>query len=178
MDPISAGLNVVGLGMQLYGMFGGASASSKASDISHAIAEDEKQINAQKYQQMINDSQRRQLEIFRNAQRQRSMATAAAVNQGASSGSGLQGGLAGVSNMSYFNSLGVSQNLEIGQNIFGLNNDISDKKAQMADVQGEQAMYQGIASLGGSMMKSSGTFGALGKNAFGSLKTGFAGPYI
>jgi len=166
MDPISTGLNLVGFGLQLFGMSEGQEAAEKAAGIKKGIAADEIRINEQKKQQMLLESSRKQMEIFRNMQRQRSMATAAAVNQGASSGSGLQGGLAGVTNQSLFNSLGISQNVELGQNIFGINDEISQKKMQLADVETDQAEAAGWASLGGSLMKAGPTFESIGKSIF------------
>ena len=171
MDPISAGLGIVGFGLQLFGSFGASEDAAKAAGIQKNIAADEQKINEQKRQQMLLESSRKQLEVFRNMQRQRAAATAAAVNQGASLGSGLEGGLAGVTAGSFFNSLGINQNVEIGQNIFGINADISAQKMQLADVQASQASNMGLASLGGSLMKSSGTIGSLGKNFF----SGFGG---
>lgn len=172
MDPISIGLGVVGFGLQLFGMSQGAEAAEHAAAIKKGIAGDEQRINEVKKQQMLLESSRKQMEIFRNMQRQRALATAAAVNQGASTGSGLQGGLAGVSGMSFFNALGINQNVELGQNIFSINNDISSKKMQLADVETDAATAQGWASLGGSLIKAGPTFGALGQNA-GSFFKGF-----
>jgi hypothetical protein len=165
-DPISAGLSVVGFGLQLFGMSEGMDAAKQSATIKKGIAEDEQKINEQKRQQMLLESSRKQMEVFRNMQRQRAMATAAAVNQGASSGSGLQGGLAGVSGQSLYNSLGISQNVELGQNIFSINNDISSKKMQLADVETQQSEAAGWASLGGSLMKAGPTFGSIGQNIF------------
>lgn len=170
MDPISSGLGIIGFGLQLFGLSESIDAAEKSASIKKSIAGDEQAINEQKRQQMLLESSRKQLEIFRNMQRQRAMATAAAVNQGASLGSGLQGGLAGVTNQSLFNSLGISQNVEIGQNIFDINSRISDKKMQLADVETDQATAAGWASLGGSLMKAGPTFGSLGQNAASFFK--------
>lgn len=170
MDPISIGLGVVGFGLQLFGMSQANEAAQQSSSIKKGIAQDEQRINEQKRQQMLLESSRKQMEIFRNMQRQRAMATAAAVNQGASGGSGLQGGLAGVTGQSLFNSLGINQNVELGQNIFSINNDISSKKMQLADVETQQSEAAGWASLGGSLIKAGPTFGALGQNAAAWLK--------
>ncbi len=168
MDPLSIGLQVVGFGLQMFGAFGASNNAHQIAEVNKGIAADEQKINEQKRQQMLLESRRKQMEIFRNEQRQRAMATAAAVNQGAQFGSGLQGGLAGVTSMSLFNSQGINQNVEIGQNIFGINNDISSKKMQLAELGADQAQNQGLASLGGSLMKAGPTIGQLGQN-FGSL---------
>lgn len=176
MDPITIGLGVVGLGLSLFGGLGQAQASKEAANISKGIAGDEQRINAQKQQQMMLESGRNQLEIYRNMQRARARATQAAVSQGAQLGSGLQGGLAQVTDQSFFNFQGINQNVELGQNIFGINNDISNKKMQLADVQGKAATDAGLASLGGALIKAGPMIGAMGKG-FGGLSFGGGGNY-
>src|SRR6266576_3109238 len=137
MDPVSFGLSVVGFGLQAFGAFGAASKAREAAQINMGIAADEQQINAQKQQAMQLSARRMQLENLRNNQRLRAQATNAATNQGAQFGSGLPGGLSQIQGQSAFNMQGVNQNLEIGQNIFGITSDISQKKMQLANVQGE-----------------------------------------
>lgn len=181
MDPITLGLSVVGLGMSL---FGGAKSASNSvayagqvSSLSNSISSDEQNINLQKQKQMQLEGRRMQLEQVRNAQRQRSQATAAAVNQGANLGSGLQGGLGQIQGQSGSNMLGINQNMEIGQNIFGFNNSISGKRAQLNSLQAQygadQAQAQGLQSLGGALIKAGPTVGAFGKDAMAGSGGGF-----
>jgi hypothetical protein len=167
MNPLSLGIGVIGLGLQAFGAFGAADNAKQAAEISKNIAGFEQGINEQRRTQMQLTARRQQTEIFRNMQRQRAMATAAAVNQGASTGSGLSGGLAQITGQSLFNSQGINQNLEIGQNIFSLNNSISSEKMKMADVQADMAENQAWASLGGSLVNNAGTIGNLGSNVMG-----------
>lgn len=181
MDPLTLGAGIVGIGLQLFGGLGASKDAQRQAEISKQIAGDEQQINQQKYQQMQLEASRSSLQQFRNIQRMRSQATAAAVNQGAQFGSGLEGGLAEVQNEGMFNVQGINQNLQFGQTIFGINNDISSKKMQLADVQSSQATNQGLMSLGGSLVSNAGTIGKLGQNlssGFGKLGTGFSGPYV
>jgi len=167
MNPLEMGMDIVGIGLQAFGAFGASSAAKREAEISKGIAADEEKVNLQKYQQMQLEAQRMSLQQFRNIQRLRSQATAAAVNQGAQFGSGLQGGLAGVTDQGLQNVLGINQNKEIGSNIFGINEDISGKKMQMADAQSDMAQAQAWSSLGGAMVKDAGTVGNLGKNVMG-----------
>lgn len=177
MDPLTIGLQAVGLGMQIFGAFGAASSASQAAGINRGIAADEQQINAQKQTQMEMSARRQQLEIMRQTQQAGARATAAATSQGAQFGSGIQGGLSQVADQGTFNLQGVSQNLEIGRNIFGINNDVSNKKMQLADVQSTQATDQSLLSLGGSLVSNAGTIGNIGKYVGGKLPgTGFGGP--
>jgi hypothetical protein len=163
MDPISLGLGVVGLGMSIFGGLGQAKAQKEEAQISSEIAGQEQQENNVKLQQMAIENRRQNMEIIRNNQRQRALATAAAVNQGAQFGSGLQGGLAGVTDQSTYNLLGSNQSLMFGQQIGAINNTISGYKQQLASIQGSSATDAGIASLGGALMKSGPTIGAMSK---------------
>jgi hypothetical protein len=174
MDPLTIGLGIAGIGLQAYGAFSAAGHAKEAAAISKNIAGDEQRINDQKQQQMMLESSRLQLQQFRNIQRLRSQATAAAVNQGAQFGSGLQGGIAQVSDQGTTNLLGINQNREIGSNIYNINSDISAQKMKMADVQSQMATDQAWSSLGGAMVKNAGTIGDLGQNAYGLGKSAYS----
>jgi len=174
MDPLSLGISAVGIGLQAFGAFSASQDAAKAAEINKSIAGDEQKINEQKHVQMLLEASRMQLQQFRNIQRLRSQATASAVNQGAQYGSGLQGGLAQVSADGTFNLNGINQNLQIGNNIFDINNQISGKKMQLADVQSDMATDQAWSSLGGAMVKNAGTIGQLGQNAYGGIQSAFS----
>src|SRR5689334_21854077 len=120
MDRVSLGLQAVGLGLQLYGGISAAGKAKEAAQLNKEMAYEEMQVNNQKRQQMELQARRMTMEVFRNAQRLRAQATAAGVNQGASKGSGLQGGLAQIGDEAATNLTGLEQNLTIGRNIFNL----------------------------------------------------------
>lgn len=173
MDPLTIGLQAVGLGLQLFGAAGAADKAKEAASINKQMAGDEQDINAQKRLQMEMSARRMQMETLRNAQRARAQATAAAVNQGANMGTGLQGGLAQISDDANTNLFGINSNLKIGENIFDINNKISGEKMQLADVQAQQATDQSFMSLGGSLVQNAGTIGNIGK-FFGGKISGTA----
>lgn len=152
MDPLTLGIGAISLGMQFFGGAKAAEASSQSAQASQRIAGLEQDVNAQRKTAMELSSRRQQMEIFRNNQRARAMASNAAVNQGAQFGSGIQGGLAQVQDESMTNYLGVSKNLEIGNNIFGINDKISQQKSLISGLQSDAATYNGISSMGGSLM--------------------------
>jgi hypothetical protein len=129
------------------------------AEVSRRQAGYEQNINNLKMQQMELEASRSQIQNIRNMQRARALGTAAAVNQGANKGSGLQGGLAQISNQAGWNMLGVNQALYTGRSINEQNNLISGTKMEMASLQGDMAQAQGMASLGGALTKSSGLFG-------------------
>lgn len=118
------------------------STANQSFGINNATIQAQQQIEAQKAQAMEMDARRQQLEVIRNQQRGRAMALATATAQGAKSGSGLQGGYGQVSGQSGVNLLGIQQNLQIGRDIFGLNQTISGNQIALNDLQRSYALQQ------------------------------------
>lgn len=179
MDPVSIGLGLAGLGMQLFGGFGAASVSRQQAQVSADIAGQEEQINQQKQQQMQLEYQRSSLQNFRATQQAHARNLAAATSEGAQFGSGLAGGQAGATAEGAYNQLGLNQNYQVGMNINRLNSNISSDRIQLAQLGGQAATDQGIASLGGAIMHAGPTVGAFAKQVQSSgFGFGFAGPYV
>lgn len=176
MNPITLGLTAVGLGLQLFGGSQQSQIAHQQAQVSMGIASDEQAINAQRQQQMQLEARRQQMENFRNAQRLRAQGTAAAVNQGAQFGSGLQGSLAENTSEALFNAQGINQSLQIGNNIFGITNDIDAKKIQLAQLGGSASTAQGYSNLGAGIVKSAPIAGAFGKDATTNLNWLSGGP--
>jgi hypothetical protein len=118
-----------------------------------AIRADQQQIQQQNFNLMTLQSNRSSLEVLRRTQQARASATAAATNQGAQFGSGLQGGLAQESDQGANNQLGLAQNLAIGRNVFNLTQAIDQQQNTLANYQAKQATGQGVAALGAGVMK-------------------------
>lgn len=171
MDPLTLGLGAIGLGMQLFGGISSSEEAQKQAALSQQKFGLETQVNAQRKQAMELSANRQQMENYRNIQRARAQGTNAAVTQNAQLGSGLAGGNAQASDQGYFNSLGISQNLQIGRNIFGLNDQISGVNSQISSSQSSQATDQGIASLGGALVKGSGTISNIAGYGGAQLKS-------
>ena len=74
----------VGAGMSIFG-------AREAADAQKQITQAERQIEGQRFKAMELDARRKQLEMFRNAQRARAMALSTATSQGAQHGSALAG---------------------------------------------------------------------------------------
>ena len=172
MDPISLAIGAVGLGMQIFGGMGQASASKEAAKISQDEARQEQGINDQKQQAMELSGRRQQMEIIRTNQRARAQALETGVNQGAQFGSGLQGGLAEVTDQSLFNLVGVNSALETGRNINQYNNNITQDKYAMAKAQSSSAQSAGYASLGGALLKAGPIIGQISQGFGGSKGIG------
>jgi hypothetical protein len=156
---VGAGIQAVGFGLSLFGQNQQAQNAKAQAKVSMDIASKELAINEQKRLAMELNARRQQMEIFRNTQRARAQATQAATTQGASLGSGLQGGLAEVAGQGLFNLFGVNQALYTGENIAANNNLISQDKIKLAELGGDAADAQGLTSLGNSIMKVGPTVG-------------------
>lgn len=174
MDPISLAIGAVGLGLQIFGGQKQSEASQQAARISQDEARQEQGINDLKQQAMESNARRQQMDIVRNQQRMRAMSIQTATTQGAQFGSGLQGGLAEVTDQSLFNQVGISSAVEIGRGINKYNTAISADKMQMAQAQSDSAQGAGWSSLGGALMKSGPIIGQISQgfgksNSFGSL---------
>lgn len=183
---IGAAISAVGLGMSLFGGMEQsdiakqqAAVAKQQSAVSGDIATQEQGINDVKQRQMEIEGRRMQLETLRNMQRGRAQAIAAATNQGAQFGSGLQGGEGQVEGNGLFNQLGVSYALQGGRDINTFNQSITGDKlklaslgGQMSDLQGQSASAQGMQSLGGSIMKAGPVFGQFSSGFGGSRSSG------
>lgn len=99
------------------------------------------------------DRQRRQ--IARQAAVARGQALSNATVQGAGAGSGAQGGMSGIVGEGALATRDVTTNQQIGAGIFNAN-------AQYAQAGSMVAAGQGLSSLGGSLVKNSGTIGQIG----------------
>lgn len=156
MLPWMMGIGALG---SIIGGIGGMMSSSAISAEQMRIAALERQAEEQRHKAMVLQARRQSTEIMRNQQRANAMALNAATNQGAQLGTGLQGGYGQISGQTATNLAGVNQNLEIGNNMFEINKQISNSKMQIAQLGGEAAMWQGVSSLGGSVMKMAGPLG-------------------
>jgi hypothetical protein len=194
MDPITAAISIAGLGMKLFGAGGALGAGMSAS----GFASQETAVSQNTTQLQIQENQQRQLAMQISARRQnmqnvratqlaQSQGQEAAVNQGAQFTSGAAGGYAQAAGQGGVNLLGTNQNLQIGNALFGIQNQISQNQITMAGLQGQQssaqgtaAMFGGIASIGGALAGSAGPMGSILGNFFGnkndpSLGTGGQG---
>lgn len=151
----------------------GASAQNQATK---AITGYELQIEQQRFQAMELDARRQTMDVIRNQQRARALGLTNATAQGASQGSGLQGGYGQISGQANQNILGIGQNLAIGRAIFGLNSDISQQKlayaaggdiinegsGMIAKAAGLSAIGEGIIAKGGGQIASGAGTSAIG----------------
>lgn len=171
MEPISAAMGVIGLGMQIFSGFNAAATSKQMAAVSSDEAAQEQHINDLKQQQMEMDARRQSTEQIRKAQQLSALSLDRATNQGAQKGTGVIGGMAGIFDQANVNLGGINNALTIGRGINQYNKNISADKMQMASLGGQAATDQGIATLGGAIMKAGPITGSLGKDAFSGLSS-------
>lgn len=210
MDPFSAVASAVGIGLQVYGYFKGSSAADESKKNLALKAEADQRvyaqqqniikaqqgIEAQRMQAMELDSSRKRREVARTAVVARANALAAAVGSGSEAGSVLPGAFGAIAGRSGVNELGINQNLGIGRNIFGFNQQVTNAKiagvqaesqaaqygAQAAQAQADVKEAQSIQSLGAGLMGNSdkiGSFATFATNKvsssiFGGLTNNFS----
>jgi hypothetical protein len=122
MDPISLGMGAVSVGSSLFSAFGGSKSSKPNPQMQMMEMLLASRQNALRQQQMNLDAQRRKRDIIRSAQVAAANAEAAANASGAGVSSGVEGARASISGQAGVNILGVSQNQEIGNQMFALDN--------------------------------------------------------
>jgi hypothetical protein len=172
LSAIGSGVGgLVSLGTGIEGAVLGSRSASDAARDQRAIAQLDIQADQQRKAAMELSARRQMTENVRNAQMARSMALTNATGQGAAYGesSGLRGGYASISGQAGVNQQGISQNLQIGENLFDINAQVDAAKMELAKDQSGEAMAQGIASLGGSIGKSLGPIGSLFQSLPGFL---------
>lgn len=165
-------IGLAGAGISAYSASQSASASGDIAALQMQILEQQKL-------QMKLEHQRRKNETLRSMQRARAISLSTAVSQGAQMGTALMGAYGQVSGQGNNQLRALNQNLEIGKNIFNLNQQISEKKMDIADYQGMAAIGQGVSAFGGfvsgALNKSPGVFAGGGGAAASS--TSYASPY-
>lgn len=117
-------------------------ASNASLALSTSTVQAQQKIEAQRRSAMELDARRNQLEIVRNQQRARALGLSNAQHSGTKGNSGLQGAYGQFSGQTGVNLLGVQQNLQIGQNIFDQNANISNNNIAMAQLQNTYALQQ------------------------------------
>lgn len=164
-NPIGAAAGIAGLGLSLFGGLEKAKASKEIAAAQQQIAGLEGQQDDVRRASMRLSARRQQIEVLRNQQRARSLALNAATSQGASMGSGLQGGYGQIAGATQWNLEGIQSSLASGEQMFDLNRLIGAQKQRIASAGGDAATASGISSIGGALSSNVSNFG---KIRFGS----------
>jgi hypothetical protein len=186
MAVISTIIAAVGLGVAAAGAvmsYQGAKAQADATNrATQASIQAQKESEALRQKQLNLDATRRKREIMRASVAARSAALAQTTAQGAGSpgSSALAGAYGSIAGRTGVNTLGVSQNQEIGNSLFDVHQrQLSEYQAaasQAASAQGLMALGSGLSSLGGAAMSNAGSITKIGSfisgRAFSSLAGG------
>jgi hypothetical protein len=164
-NPIALAAGVAGIAMSLFGGSQEAKAQAEEAKVSAEIAGYEQQINKQRQILATATYNRQSTENFRKAQMAAHTARAAATNQGAQFSSGAISGEKQAYQKAAVNQQDLAENYQIGQNIFGLTDQIDAAQIRLAQLGGTAAEGAGLASMGQGL-----TSGAM---ALGRLTGGF-----
>ena len=163
---VGLGVSVVGMGMQWGAIKNEVEDAKAAQNAEAGVIGTEQEINQQRQQQMKLEYNRYQMQQIRNLQLQRAMAITSATAQGANFGSGLPGGEAQGSGQVANNLRNATQNFEIGNKIFSLEDTMAmyrlqevTAKTDMEKDKAQQELGGMVSSLGGPLGKLAGTFG-------------------
>lgn len=122
----------------------------------------QKKAEAARHKQMQLDAQRKQRDLFRQAQQARALALSNATSQGAGEGTGLQGGFGQIAGSLGRQSTALNENLTIGKTIF-------DANYQTFEGQSMSATGKGLQDFGSSLVNSADKFGHNFNNAFAGI---------
>jgi hypothetical protein len=163
MAAISAMVGVIGLGISAASAFMSYSAQQKQAEMQAKALQLQQQAEKSRQQQMNLEAMRKKREIVRNAIAARSEALAVGTAQGSAGdgSSALPGAYGGISGQSTGQLQAVNQNQQIGNNIFSLHRQMYGAYQQAASAGSDAAMWSGIGSLGGMLMKNNTTIGGM-----------------
>lgn len=148
-----AAIAAIGVAVGAAGLIGSSKAASDANAAQQEMLALQRQQMALQKQQMELDALRRKRDIVRQSIAARSVALTTATAQGAQLGSALPGALGTIAGRSGGNLLALNQNLALGENMFSSKMNESFASSRYASAQSQLAMYQGLTSLGGGMLK-------------------------
>lgn len=133
----------------------------------------EQQMEQERKKQMELDAMRRKRELIRRSVAAHSYAVAQTTAQGAGApgSSALGGAEGGISGRTGTDELGINQNLEIGENLFGLNYNLLGTKQQYAEGQTTSSLGSGLYSLGGTILQNAGSIYKVGASVGSFMKS-------
>ena len=158
----TAGVGIAGLAISAIGQEQQAKAQSQVYQSDVKTAQLEQQVNEQRRQQMNLNYQRQSIENLRNVQKAQAAGLAAATEGGAQFGSGLAGGRSQEAAQGAWNAESLSQNFQIGNKMFDLDNQIDQQKINKANAESSANKAAGTAALGGDILKGAGSIAQLG----------------
>lgn len=163
MDPFTIAL-VGGLAISAAGMLTQMDASKKAVSAQKGVLGEQQNQEGIRERAMELDARRRKREIIRQGIIARSQALSTTTNQGAASGSGLQGAYGQIQGQQNWTLSGIDAALNNGRDMFASNKTMLDFRKSEADAGAQMAIGSGLSSFGGKVASSAGHF----DNVFGT----------
>ena len=160
-NPLMAAGAVAGIGASIFGGLKSYGAAQQQFSAESKIFGLEQQAEAQRKQMMELNAKRLSLETVRHAQRARSQALAGSTQGGSQFGSGLAGGYGQIQGQAGVGLLGISQQRQAGEALFGINSQISQQRMAYAQAGSQAYTGQAISGAGQSIF---GTTRALGQS--------------
>lgn len=167
MAAVSTMVAVAGLGMAAAGTVMSTSAAAQQAQAQQQALAFQRQAEEARKKAMNLDAMRRRREMVRQSIIARATALATATKQGAQFGSALSGAYGNISGRTGVNILGINQNQQLGNEIFNANIGASMAYSEAASWGAYSQVGSGLSSLGGAVMKNSGTIAQIG-TYFGS----------
>lgn len=158
---------VVGVGSAIFGVGSSVIGASNQADAQQQMLGIQAKQQKQRQDLFEIEQQRKRIESLRQGQVAASTARANAVGQGAQFGSGLLGGIGEIQGETNYNILGINQNTMVGENLFGLDQQLTDAKINSAQATSMQQMGQSMTSFGGMLVSNMGEIGRL-SSGFGN----------
>jgi hypothetical protein len=160
-NPYLAGAGAaLEVGGSIYGALEGSRFAKQKAEQEKAIARLEIEADKQRRDAMDIQARRGMLQNVRNAQQAQANALSSAVGSGAQFSSSAQSGQRQAGAEAAYGNLGISQNLQIGEKLFDINEQIDYTKMSEADTESKQATAMGIGSAFTNIGKSLMNFGA------------------
>lgn len=181
MAAISTLIAGAGLALGAFGAYQSYKSSQQANASQQQAIVAQQEAEALRKQQMDLDATRRRREILRQSVAARSASLAVTTAQGAAyeGGSALPGAYGSISGRTNVNLAGINQNQELGGGIFEAHSNQLTAYKNAANYQSQASMWQGVSSLGGSLLNNAGTIGQIGTYAgtsFGNQVGSFLAP--
>lgn len=171
MDPISmilsGGMAAAGIGMELFGGSKAQTAASQINQYQQQILGNEQQANDIRQQVVANQARRRTIQNVRNVQMAAAQSRAFSVAGNSQFGSGAKAGQQMAASGGAFNQESIGQDLMSANQMFAVDRNINNLKAQIGNAQTNMYNDQAMMNLGGSMIGGAKAFGQLGGDFFG-----------
>ncbi len=171
MDFISLGLGAASVGSSLLGSFGGGGGSKVDPNLSMFSLMNSLQENTLRRRQMNLDAMRRKRDIIRQAQIATARSESAAANQGALFSSPVEGARASVSGEAGVQTLGISQNQEIGNSLFDLANQKAMIDFQMSKQSNKVSSSEKFNAIGNTLSKNQDTLSKVANFGFSKFSS-------